>query len=125
MRKVRRRDTTAERALRSRLHRDGFRYRVDARLERSLPYRADIVFRGPRVAVFVDGCFWHGCPQHRTAPRSNAEWWYRKIEGNRTRDETATAALREAGWTVLRFWEHEFPEACAAVIVRVMKERRV
>ena len=89
------------------LHRLGYRYLVDVRPEPSLPRRADLVFRGPKVAVFVDGCFWHGCPDHMSWPTGNADWWKAKIAETRQRDADTTAILREAGWTVVRIWEHE------------------
>lgn len=84
--------------------------------------RADIAFPGRRLAVFVDGCFWHGCPEHGTWPKANAEWWKAKIEANRARDRDTDARLRADGWTVLRVWEHEEP-ASAAVRIRQAVER--
>jgi DNA mismatch endonuclease (patch repair protein) len=101
------RDTAPERALRSALHRLGLRFRVDARPVASIPRRADVVFRGDRVAVFLDGCFWHGCPTHFRPPATNAAYWTGKIAGNRARDSSTTALLEAAGWIVLRVWEHE------------------
>jgi DNA mismatch endonuclease (patch repair protein) len=123
MKRVRRRDTSAELAMRSALHRAGLRFRVDQRVERELPYRGDIVFRRHRVVVFVDGCFWHGCPVHGTAAKSNAEWWRVKIRRNRERDAAATVALRGAGWMVLRFWEHDSVEECAAATSATIRTR--
>lgn len=82
-----------------------------------------MVFRGPRVAVFIDGCFWHGCPEHGTAPRSNAAWWRDKLEGNRRRDETATREIEDAGWTVIRIWEHEDPDAAARRVTAVVRKK--
>ena len=75
-----------------------------------------MVFRGARVAVFVDGCFWHGCPKHATKPKENAEWWRDKLEQNRRRDVDTTRELTEVGWLVLRFWEHDDPAAAAAMV---------
>lgn len=107
------RDTRPELAIRRAVYSHGLRYRVDhpIRLTGSL-VRPDIVFPGARVAVFVDGCFWHGCPIHGTTPRSNAGYWTAKIARNRNRDTECTAALEAAGWCVLRIWEHE-PKASA------------
>jgi DNA mismatch endonuclease (patch repair protein) len=68
------------------------------------------------VAVFIDGCFWHGCPDHATRPQRNADWWASKLDGNKERDRKTTHSLEAAGWRVLRFWEHESPEAVASVI---------
>jgi len=103
----RRRDTAPELALRSALHRLGLRFRVDARPVASIPRRADVVLRGDRVAVFLDGCFWHGCPTHFRAPSTNAGYWEAKIAGNRARDAATGALLEAAGWVVVRVWEHE------------------
>jgi DNA mismatch endonuclease, patch repair protein len=113
---TRRRDTPAEVELRSALHRMGLRFRVDWPPLKGSRRRADIVFTRARVAVFVDGCFWHGCPQHGTQPKENAEWWAEKLEQNRCRDADTTRALSEAGWTVLRFWEHEDSSTAAEVV---------
>jgi DNA mismatch endonuclease, patch repair protein len=124
MQRTPRRDTDAELLVRSLLHAEGFRYRVDVRPVPTLRARADLVFRRARVAVFVDGCFWHGCPEHGTWPKNNAQWWRAKIEANRRRDERATAQLRAAGWTVVRVWEHEAP-ARAAARIRAVLGRRV
>ncbi len=87
--------------------------------------RADIVFTRARVAVFIDGCFWHGCSEHgRRSFNYNVEYWPAKIAGNRQRDEDTTRRLREAGWTVLRFWEHEAPEDVAAEIIAAITASR-
>lgn len=102
-----RRDTTPELRLRRVLHRRGLRYLVDAPLPMIRRRRADLLFRGPKVAVFVDGCFWHGCPEHANEPRNNREWWMQKLEANRNRDRDTDARLRGAGWTGVRVWEHE------------------
>lgn len=84
----------------------------------------DLVFPGPQVAVFVDGCFWHGCPDHASWPKANAEWWRSKIDGNCRRDAEASRALAEAGWLVLRFWEHEPVEVAASVVKAAVISRR-
>lgn len=104
----RRRDSAPELALRSALHRAGFRYRCDFRID--LPggrVRPDIVFTRKRVAVFVDGCFWHCCPEHGSKPSVNQSYWSPKLARNVERDARNTAWLTEAGWTVVRIWEHE------------------
>lgn len=101
----RRRDTKPEIAVRRALHADGMRFRVDYPV---LPRRrADIAFPGRRVAVFIDGCFWHVCPDHRTQAKANAGYWAEKFAGNQSRDRDTNERLVSAGWTVLRFWEHE------------------
>jgi DNA mismatch endonuclease (patch repair protein) len=107
MQDQRARNTAPERALRGELHRRGLRYFVHRRPLPTLRREADLVFSRARVAVFVDGCFWHGCPDHGTSPKSNAEWWAAKLAGNRARDTNTDAVLCAAGWTVVRVWEHE------------------
>ena len=107
------RDTAPERALRSALHALGLRFRVDTRPLPAIPRRADVVLRGDRIAVFLDGCFWHGCPDHFRPPATNAGYWTAKIARNRARDASTTAVLEAAGWIVVRVWEHE-PAAGAA-----------
>lgn len=124
MRANRGRDTGPELAVRRALHRMGLRYRVDHPLPFDRRRRADISFTRARVAVFIDGCFWHGCPEHGTTPRTNAEFWSEKIARNRTRDVDTTARLERAGWMVLRFWEHEDPRAVAERIRRAVASRR-
>ncbi|WP_425517113.1 very short patch repair endonuclease [Miltoncostaea marina] len=110
------RDTAPELRLRSAVHALGLRYRVDTRPLASLRRTADLVFRGPRIAVFVDGCFWHGCPEHYSAPATNESFWAEKVAANVARDRDTDRALREAGWTVLRFWEHDDPGKAAAAV---------
>jgi DNA mismatch endonuclease, patch repair protein len=108
MRAIRRTDTKPEIALRSALHRLGYRFRKDLRID--LPgsrVRPDIVFTSRRVAVFVDGCFWHCCPEHGRQPTANEWYWSPKLARTVERDRLATAALTDAGWTVIRVWEHE------------------
>ena len=101
-----RRDTGPELALRRILHAAGYRYRVNYPVP-GLPRRTiDIAFTRRKVAVFIDGCFWHGCPAHGQLPASNRAWWTDKFEKNRTRDERTTVHLTEHGWTVVRLWEH-------------------
>lgn len=114
MRANRSRDTGPERAIRAALHRDGLRFRKDLRfLANGRLVRPDVVFTRARVAVFVDGCYWHRCPIHATDPKSNAEFWRAKFARNVARDRCDDQALRTAGWTVLRFWEHEDPKTVA------------
>ena len=108
-----RRDTAPEVAMRRELHRRGLRFRVDWPLPGLARRRADIAFTRRRVAVFVDGCFWHSCPVHATAPVSNRGWWAEKLANNVRRDRQTNAHLRAAGWTVIRFWEHEDAQSCA------------
>ena len=115
-----RRDTTAELAVRRELHRLGLRYRVDLR---TLPGTPDIALTRARVAIFVDGCFWHRCPDHGTAPKNNSGWWASKLDGNVARDRRKDAQLKDLGWTVVRVWEHENPGVAAAVILRIWRER--
>lgn len=114
-------DTRPEVALRSALHALGYRFRKDFRIrEGTRGIRADLVFTRLRVAVFVDGCFWHGCPEHGTWPRNNAGFWRDKIEGNVRRDRDTDARLEAEGWTVMRVWEHESPADAAARIAAVV-----
>jgi DNA mismatch endonuclease, patch repair protein len=100
----------------------GLRFKVDWPLP-GTRRRADLAFVGAKVVVFVDGCFWHGCPEHATWPRANASWWREKIEGNMRRDRHTDALLERQGWRVLRFWEHEDSERVARAINRVVRTR--
>ena len=104
-----RRDTGPELLIRREAHRRGLRYRVDKSIPGIPRRRADMTFAGAKVAVFVDGCFWHSCPEHTSIPRANREWWVAKLEANRARDRATDVHLKGMGWTVLRFWEHEDP----------------
>ena len=113
MRAQRRRDTAPELALRRELHRRGVRYFVDRAPMKGVRRRADLVFPRRKVAVYVDGCFWHSCPQHATFPKNNAQWWAEKLAGNVTRDRNTDSTLTDAGWTVVRIWEHENPVVAA------------
>lgn len=110
MRGNRRRDTKPELAVRRLVHANGLRYRVDARPLPGLNRRADLVFTRAKVAVMIDGCYWHGCPEHGTTAKTNAEYWNAKIARNVQRDGETDALLKAAGWTVVRAWEHEDPE---------------
>jgi DNA mismatch endonuclease, patch repair protein len=118
------RDTEAEMALRRLLHRRGLRYRVHRRPLPALRRVADLVFGASRVAVFVDGCFWHGCPEHATWPKTNAEFWRTKIERNFERDRETDRLLMDAGWTPCRVWEHEDSLAAADRVALIVRERR-
>jgi DNA mismatch endonuclease (patch repair protein) len=116
MRSQRRISTRPEVALRSALHRRGHRYRVGLRVP-GLPRRTiDIAFPRRRVAVFVDGCFWHRCPTHFVPVKNNASWWAEKLEANVQRDDETTRALEDLGWVVLRIWEHVPPDEAADVV---------
>ena len=115
------RDTKPELALRSAVHALGLRYRVSAKPLPGLRRTADLVFSRAKVAVFLDGCFWHGCPQHHTVASANAKFWADKVEGNRTRDRNTDQRLAEAGWTSVRVWEHEDPGEAARHIERVVR----
>lgn len=121
MRSNRRRDTRPELEVRRLLHAKGLRYRVDYAPDRGhLRNRADVVFTRARVAVFVDGCYWHGCPEHHRMPKANRGYWSAKVERNAERDRRVTAMLGASGWTVLRFWEHEpAAEVADAVAIEV------
>jgi len=120
MKRVRRRDTAPELALRRELWSRGLRYRVDRRVLKGLRRKADVAFVGRRVAVFVDGCFWHSCPEHATTPKSNHEFWVQKLARNVERDRETDVRLRELGWTVVRVWEHEDPVAAADRVCDVL-----
>ncbi|MDH6282544.1 very short patch repair endonuclease [Prescottella agglutinans] len=113
MRSQRRRDTAPEVALRRELHRRGARFFVDRAPLPGLRRRADLVFPRKHVAVYVDGCFWHSCPQHATFPKNNAQWWADKLAANVVRDRDTDARLEAAGWHVVRVWEHEDPTEAA------------
>jgi DNA mismatch endonuclease (patch repair protein) len=107
MARVRQKGTGAELSLRKELHARGLRYRLHVPLLTKPRRVADIVFSGARVAIFVDGCFWHGCPEHASWPKSNAQFWRHKIETNRARDADTDRRLRASGWRVVRVWSHE------------------
>lgn len=124
MSKQRTRDTNVELALRRELHRLGLRYRVHRRPMPAVRREADVIFGPARVAVFIDGCFWHGCPEHATWPRRNAEFWRTKIEGNRARDVETDRLLAAAGWLAVRVWEHEDPVVAANRVRYAVAARR-
>jgi len=117
---LRRRDTKPELAVRRLLHAHGLRYRVTFPVPGQRRRTIDIAFTRRHVAVFIDGCFWHGCVVHGVKPTANAEWWQTKIAANRARDEDTTRALEEHGWRVLRFWEHERPAAVVEAVLAAL-----
>ncbi|MEU3502139.1 very short patch repair endonuclease [Streptomyces hundungensis] len=116
MQAIRSRDTKPEQLIRRLVHAQGLRYRVSAKPLPGLRRTADMVFRPAKVAVFIDGCYWHGCPEHYVPPKTNPGYWSQKVAGNMNRDRDTDQQLLAAGWTVLRFWEHESPEDCAVRI---------
>ncbi|MGW4394399.1 very short patch repair endonuclease [Amycolatopsis nivea] len=125
MRANRGRDTRPELALRSAVHALGLRYRVGARPMPDVRRTADIVFTRAKVAVFLDGCFWHGCAEHhRPATGKTSEFWLKKIADNQRRDEDTDRRLRDAGWDVVRVWEHEDPAEGAARVADRVRRRR-
>lgn len=124
MQSVRQKNTSAESALRRELHARGLRYRIQVPVLTKPRRVADVAFSGLRVAIFVDGCFWHGCPQHATWPKQNAEFWRAKIIANQQRDRDTDERLRAEGWKVVRAWEHEPPERVAAKIATIVAKRR-
>jgi DNA mismatch endonuclease (patch repair protein) len=118
------RDTAPEKALRSALHKKGLRFRIDEKPIKELNRKADIVFRSAKVAIFVDGCFWHGCPIHGTQAKANAEFWQNKIRQNQLRDLDTNEKLKKAGWKVIRVWEHEEQEKIAKRISNTIAKRQ-
>lgn len=118
------RDTGPELALRRAVHRLGLRYRVNTRPLPQVRRTADLVFTRARVAVFLDGCFWHGCPQHHTVAVTNSDFWAQKVQTNRRRDRDTDHRLADAGWVALRIWEHEDTDVAARRIELLVRERR-
>lgn len=116
-------DTGPEVALRKELWSRGFRYSLHRPI-RGTRRTIDIALVKHRVAVFVDGCFWHGCPKHGSTPTNNAEWWIRKLEANRRRDVDTNRILKSQGWTVVRVWEHETVKTAANRIQRAVSKLR-
>jgi DNA mismatch endonuclease, patch repair protein len=124
MRGNRRRDTRPELELRRVLHAHGLRFRVDRRLDvAGARVRPDLVFPRQRVAVFVDGCFWHSCPCHGRKPQTNDAYWTRKLATNLVRDGQNTKALKAAGWQVIRVWEHQPAPSAAEAIIQALSNR--
>lgn len=124
MRANRRRDTGPELAIRSLLHARGLRYRVDFAPWSNKRRRADVVFTRARLAVFVDGCFWHACPEHKSLPEAHRDYWESKLARNVERDRETTAMLEAEGWTVVRIWEHEPAEAAVERIIAALARAR-
>lgn len=124
MASVRQHNTAAEIALRRELYRNGLRYRVGYVVLKRPRRVADVAFPGVKIAVFVDGCFWHGCPEHATWPKQNAEFWRHKIETNRARDADTNMRLEASGWKVIRVWEHESPVTAAETIARLVAKAK-
>lgn len=123
MQRQRRISTDPEVRLRKQLHAAGYRYRIGYRIPGAPRRTIDIAFSRSRVAVFVDGCFWHACPEHATQPRANAEWWQQKLAANVERDRDTDALLAAAGWRVVRVWEHEADDAALAQVVTALAGR--
>ena len=117
-------DTGPEIRLRSLVHKAGLRYAIDVRPEADINRRADLVFRAAKVAVFVNGCFWHGCPKHYSSPKSNKRYWSEKVRRNRERDIETRFLLKRRGWRVLVFWEHQPAQSCGERVVSVVSERK-
>lgn len=125
MRGNRSRDTLPEMAVRRELHRRGLRYRVDYRpLPHARRRSVDIAFTRAKIAVLIDGCFWHACPVHYVASTTRVDYWQPKIAHNVQRDAETNRLLEEAGWTVLRFWEHEIPADVADMVEEAVRIRR-
>ena len=125
MQRQKTRDTEPELAVRKLLHAAGLRYRVDVAPLPELKRRADVVFGPTRVALFIDGCFWHGCPTHGArTPKSNPAYWSEKVLRNQARDRDTDAKLKDAGWLSVRVWEHEPPHSIAATVLELVASRR-
>lgn len=123
MSRLSRRDTAPELALRREMHHRGLRYRLQVPVPTAPRRTIDIAFTRARVAVFVDGCFWHGCPEHGVRPETNKDWWRWKIERNQARDRDTTERLQALGWAVIRVWEHVAPDQAALVVAAEVRAR--
>ena len=121
------RDTAPEKALRTIMHRMGLRFRKDIEPIEGVRCKADVVFRKAKVCVFIDGCFWHGCPKHFRPPKTNTGWWVEKVQDNHERDTKKTMLIKKHGWVVLRYWEHDIQHDNAIKIAmklsRAIKKR--
>ncbi|GIE34091.1 hypothetical protein Ait01nite_071360 [Actinoplanes italicus] len=124
MRANKNRDTGPERRLRAMLHARGLRYRVNSRPISGSRRTADLVFPRLKIAVFVDGCYWHGCPEHYRPSQANQQFWHTKIEGNKARDAETDKLLAAAGWTAIRVWEHDVPKPAADRVETAVREAR-
>jgi DNA mismatch endonuclease, patch repair protein len=122
MQSVRQRDNASERQIRSLLHKLGFRFRTHRAVVPGLRRNADLVFVSARIAVFIDGCFWHSCPLHRTIPKTNKKWWVTKLAANQLRDIDTNAKFKKHGWKVVRIWEHEDPNKAALRIASAVRK---
>lgn len=118
---AKRKDTAPEVALRKELYLRGLRYRIGYPVPGQRRRTIDVAFVGAKLAVFVDGCFWHGCPEHGTKPRSNSEWWRQKLAANAARDADTTAVLDALGWRVIRIWEHVPAEEAADLVATILR----
>ena len=118
------RDTGPELALRRAVHAQGLRYFVNRRPVKNIRRTADMVFPKARVAVFMDGCFWHGCPDHHTAAKTNADFWAAKVEDNRRRDAETDKLMAASGWTVIRIWEHVPVMQAANLVISAVEDTR-
>lgn len=125
MSRARREHTAPEMALRSELHRRGYRFRLHRPVPGDRRRKIDIAFPSERLAVFVDGCFWHACPDHATWPKVNEEFWRAKLARNKDRDRETNAILNSAGWAVLRIWEHEAVEPACRRVEAALHQLRV
>lgn len=114
--------TEPEMRLRQRLHARGLRFRTEYKVDGLPRRRADVAFTRARLAVMVDGCFWHGCPEHCVIPKSNTDFWLRKFAANRARDNDTDNRLVELGWTPLRIWEHEDPDWAATLVEHTYRQ---
>ena len=117
MRSMPEHSTGPEMAVRRLLYRKGVRYRIQYPVPGAPRRTIDIAFPGRKIAVFIDGCFWHGCSEHRNIPAHNRDWWQKKIDENRSRDRDTDEKLRKAGWEIFRFWEHD---AVDKIVERLM-----
>ena len=124
LRNIRRSDTSAEFAICGRLRTSALEFSTNQYVEQSVKTKPDIIIADCRVAVFVDGCFWHGCPKHGTWPKANRHWWRNKIKENIRRDSRNRRALRRAGWTIIRAWEHEKADHAVRRILRIVCKKR-
>lgn len=123
MSRQRRRDTAPEVELRRLLHAAGYRYRVNYKVPGLARRTIDIAFTSAKLAVFLDGCFWHACPEHATWPRSNAAWWKAKLDANVARDRQTDDALQAEGWKIIRIWEHEPLQDAAVKVIEELGRR--